>query len=92
MHVGTRYVFQADRVVVHPLYLMLPATLSAQFAYMLPPASAAHVLTLNSKRVTVTDMVSSMGLIDHNKLHFYFSFKGFITVAISTLSYYTFMF
>uniref|UniRef100_A0A8C3V697 Solute carrier family 13 member 5 n=1 Tax=Catharus ustulatus TaxID=91951 RepID=A0A8C3V697_CATUS len=50
---------QATSVKVHPLYVMLPATLSASFAFMLPVATPPNAIVFSYGSIRVLDMVKS---------------------------------
>ena len=49
--------FQATSIEVHPLYLMIPATVCASFAFMLPVATPPNAIVFATGRITVLDMV-----------------------------------
>ncbi len=42
---------------IEPLYLMIPATFSASFAFMLPVATAPNTIIFSSEKLKVSDMV-----------------------------------
>lgn len=42
---------------INPLYLMIPVTFSASFAFMLPVATAPNTIIFGSEKVTIKDMV-----------------------------------
>ena len=52
----------AVAATVHPLYFMVPATLSASFAFMLPVATPPNAIVIGSGWVSITKM-SRVGLI-----------------------------
>jgi solute carrier family 13 (sodium-dependent dicarboxylate transporter), member 2/3/5 len=43
-------------VNIHPLYLMIPATISASFAFLLPVSTGPNMIAFTTKRLTVLDM------------------------------------
>lgn len=49
---------------VHPLLLMIPATLAASIGFMLPVATAANTIVLGSKRLVVKDMLKAGFFVD----------------------------
>lgn len=49
---------------VHPLYLMIPATLAASLGFMLPVATAPNTIVFGSKRVRVSDMMKAGFVLD----------------------------
>ena len=50
--------FQAQSIKVHPFYLMVPATVCASFAFMLPVATPPNAIVFATGRLSVLDMVS----------------------------------
>lgn len=49
---------QAVDLHLHPLYLMLPVTVSASYAFMLPVATGPNALAFSSGYLKMSDMVS----------------------------------
>ncbi|NXO77405.1 S13A5 protein, partial [Sitta europaea] len=47
----------ATSIKIHPLYVMLPATLSASFAFMLPVATPPNAIAFSYGRIRVLDMI-----------------------------------
>ncbi|XP_054142978.1 Na(+)/citrate cotransporter-like isoform X1 [Melozone crissalis] len=52
----------AESIRIHPLYVMLPGTLSASFAFMLPVATPPNAIVFSYGHIRVLDMVKS-GLV-----------------------------
>ncbi|MFA5974207.1 MAG: SLC13 family permease [Lentimicrobiaceae bacterium] len=44
---------------IHPLFLMVPATLSASMAFMLPAATPPNAIIFGTKRVTILEMAKT---------------------------------
>ena len=49
---------------IHPLLLMVPATLAASLGFMLPVATGANTIVFGSKRIRVNDMLKTGFLLD----------------------------
>ncbi|NWW48922.1 S13A5 protein, partial [Pedionomus torquatus] len=49
----------ATSIKIHPLYIMLPCTLSASFAFMLPVATPPNAIVFSYGRIRVLDMVKA---------------------------------
>lgn len=49
---------------VHPLMLMIPATLAASLGFMLPVATAPNTIVFGSKRIKVRDMMKAGSILD----------------------------
>lgn len=52
-------VSQSQSVGINPLYIMVPCTLSASFAFMLPVATPPNAIVFSYGYLKVSDMVSS---------------------------------
>jgi sodium-dependent dicarboxylate transporter 2/3/5 len=49
---------------VHPLLLMIPATLAASLGFMLPVATAPNTIVFGSKQIRVRDMMKAGAILD----------------------------
>nr|CAD2194045.1 unnamed protein product [Meloidogyne enterolobii] len=49
----------AQKVGIHPIGLMLPATLSSSFAFILPVGTASNTIAFSSGLINVSDMILS---------------------------------
>lgn len=56
-------VFQAIRLKVNPLYLMIPGTIGCSYAFMLPVSTPPNSIAFSSGHLMVKDMVSSFKYI-----------------------------
>jgi sodium-dependent dicarboxylate transporter 2/3/5 len=54
----------AVSIGINPLYLMLPATISASFAFMLPVATPPNAIVFGTNRLTIADMAKTGLIID----------------------------
>lgn len=54
---GACWLLQATSINVHPVYVTLPATMAASYAFMLPAATPVNALVFSHGHVTVLDMV-----------------------------------
>ena len=59
---------------VHPLVLMIPATLSASLGFMLPVATAPNTIVFGSNRLRVNDML---------KAGFFLNIIGIVLITLS---------
>ncbi|MGB5323683.1 SLC13 family permease [Lutimonas sp.] len=73
----------AMSIEINPLLFMLPATISASLAFMLPSATAPNAIIFGTKRLKVLDM-SSSGLA--------LNFLGIMIVTLATYYLATFIF
>ncbi len=73
----------AMSIEINPLLFMLPATISASLAFMLPSATAPNAIIFGTKRLKVLDM-SRSGIA--------LNFIGIIIVTIATYYVATFVF
>ncbi len=79
----------AVAVKVHPLFLMIPATLSCSFAFMLPVATPPNAIIFGSKRIKIIEMARVgffINLIGVLIITFFFYFIGrfIMTVDLNT--------
>ena len=51
------FIFQATAIKIHPLYVMLPCTISASLAFMLPVATPPNAIAFSYGNLRVMDMV-----------------------------------
>lgn len=62
--------FQAKAICLNPLYVMLPCTLAASLAFMLPVATPPNAIAFSFGGIKVSDMVSGRApMSQHPFLH-----------------------
>jgi len=70
-------------VNLNPLFLMVPATIAASFAFMLPVATPPNAIVFGSKRLSINDMV---------KTGFWLNIIGIIILTLVSYFYMTWIF
>ena len=87
----------AFAVKVHPLFLMIPASLSCSFAFMLPVATPPNAIIFGSKRIKIIEMARVgvfINLIGVLIITFFFYFIGrfIMGVDLNTFPEWAFIF
>jgi len=70
-------------VLVNPLFLMIPATIAASFAFMLPVATPPNAVVFGSKKLQIADMV---------KTGFWLNLAGIALLTLVAYFYMTWVF
>ncbi len=73
----------AMAVQVNPLFLMVPATIAASFAFMLPVATPPNAIVFGSKKLNINDMV---------KTGFWLNLTGIALLTLVAYFYMTWVF
>ncbi|KAI3373793.1 hypothetical protein L3Q82_022377, partial [Scortum barcoo] len=79
----------ATAIRIHPLYVMLPCTIAASFAFMLPVATPPNAIAFSFGKVKVLDMVRVINIGSPVKTGFILNLIGILSVnlGINTWGY-----
>jgi len=70
-------------IKINPLFLMIPATIAASFAFMLPVATPPNAIVFGSKRLKISDMV---------KTGFWLNIIGILILTLTAYLYMSWVF